>query len=130
MLIGDGLQPRNTISLGVFWINRHLHLYEVLTRRGDRRVRHGEVLQPATGIKITYHKQVMPIASHSKIKKCSPPGGPSQGVVAQQLRADSSSVATMVIPGPMELTLDPTSMITPSRRAYAPISSNIAPQLP
>lgn len=36
----------------------------------------------------------------------------------------------MVIPVPIELTLEPSSMVTPRLRAYAPISSNIAPQLP
>src|SRR5215211_8190863 len=83
-LVGDELQARNPISFGVLRIDRHLQLHEVLTCWRDRRIGHGEVFHPATGVKITYHEKVMPITSHSKIKKCGPPRWPVQGVIAQQ----------------------------------------------
>src|SRR5215203_2350569 len=83
-LVGDELQARNPASLGVWCIDRHLHLHEVLTRWGDGRIGHGEVFHPATGVKITYHEKIMSITSHSKIKKCGPPRRPVQGLIAQQ----------------------------------------------
>src|SRR4029453_5978966 len=58
------------------------------------------------------------------------PDGQSKESSPSSSRADSSSVATMVISSPMEFPLAPSSMIPPSVWAYAAISENMAPQLP
>ena len=82
-LVRNRLESRDTISLRGLRINRHLHLYEVLTRWRDCRVRHREVLQPATGVKITYHEKITRISLHTKIKKRRATRWPVQGIVAE-----------------------------------------------